>query len=110
MVTRKSKLFVLITHCYLVNNYSNCRSCLRYELYLIQDQSHLEGSNGVHVGRDDRDASVASSGVPEGVAPHQVHLGGEEQEQEQEEEEGGQPSGTESLGLVSAVQKQILIL
>lgn len=43
-------------------------------IYLVQSQGHLKCPDGVHVRGDDGDPSVSALGVPECVAPHEVHL------------------------------------
>lgn len=50
---------------------AHIRPCIPY---LVQDHSQLKGSHSVHVGSDDGDPFVATFGVPEGEAPHQVNL------------------------------------
>lgn len=40
----------------------------------MQSQGHLKSPHSVHVSGDDGDPSVAAFRVPEGEAPHQVHL------------------------------------
>ena len=47
---------------------------MRHTVYLVQGQGHLKCPDSVHVCGDDGDPSVGALGVPEGVAPHEVHL------------------------------------